>query len=174
MTKQELLDSYRSKAESLVKTVNSFSEEQFFKNPVPEKWSAAQNVEHLVLVTHPMIGLFLTPNVMIERWGSVNRPSVGYDEIASAYNKATGGKGKAPDRLVPQATEATRQAQLDKFNTTNEKYLAAYATLTDEQMNTYQIPHPFIGNLTVKEFMHFMSFHLDHHHKHIINALNAV
>lgn len=174
MTKQEILEAYRNKADELLKTVDAFTEEQFFKHPQPEKWSAAQNVEHLVLVAKPMIALFANPKVMAEKFGLVAKSTeLGYNDIAKGYSERTGGRAKAPERLVPQTTEPSMKAQLDKFNDVNEKLLASYGSLTNEQAATHQIPHPFIGNLNVNEFMHFMAFHLDHHHKHIANALKA-
>ncbi len=168
---KDLFDRYQAANDSLVKTAGSFTEEQFFKRPEEGKWSAAENMEHLILATKPMIGLFLKPEVIVERWGTTDKPSRSYDEIANAYLKATNGAGKAPERLVPQATEQTQAVQLDKFKQVSADFLNALGSLNETQMLTYQIPHPFIGNLTVKEFMHFMTFHVDHHHKAIKNIL---
>jgi hypothetical protein len=170
---KDLLNNYKAANGSLFKTANLFTEEQFFKRPTETKWSAAENIEHLVLVTKPMVGLFANPAVILERWGVTDKPSRGQDEIANAYLKVTNGAGKAPDRLVPQATESTQAKQLDKLKQVNEEYLKTMALLTEPQLLTYQIPHPFIGNLTVKEFLHFMTFHVEHHHEAIKKLLKA-
>jgi len=170
---KELLDNYKTANDSLVKTGGLFTEDKFFKRPVETKWSAAENIEHLVLATKPMVGLFAKPEVIAERWGVIERPSRSYDEIASAYLKVTNGAGKAPDRLVPQVTEPTQVAELDKFKQVNEDFFKALVVLNERQLNTYQIPHPFIGNLTVIEFLHFMTFHVNHHHSAIVALLKA-
>ena len=171
---KDILDNYQSATNALTKTATLFTEDKFFKRPAEGKWSAAENVEHLVLVTKPMVGLFAKPEIMVERWGTVDRPSRSYSEIGDAYIKATNGVGKAPDRLVPQATEPTKAAQLNKFKLVNEEYLKAVELLTEVQLNTYQIPHPFIGNITVKECLHFMTFHVNHHHKAITVILKGL
>jgi hypothetical protein len=46
--------------------------------------------------------------------------------------------------------------------------------LTEPQLNTYQVPHPFIGYITVKECLHFMAFHVTHHHKAITEILKSL
>ncbi len=167
---QDILDNYQSATDALAKTANLYTEDIFFRRPAEGKWSAAENVEHLILVTKSMAGLFAKPEVMVERWGTVDRPSRSYDEIADAYIKATNGAGKAPERVVPQATAPTMVEQLDKFKKVNEEYLKAIELLTEPQLNTCQLPHPFIGNITVRECLHFMTFHVNHHHK----AINAI
>jgi len=171
---KDILDKYQSANDALIKTANLFSEDNFFKRPSEKKWSAAENVEHLVLVTKPMVVLFSKPEVMVERWGTVERPSRSYDELANAYIKVTNGIGKAPDRAVPQATEPTQAAQLNKFKQVNEEYVKAVELLTEFQLNAYQIPHPFIGNITVKECLHFITFHVNHHHKAITEILKGL
>jgi hypothetical protein len=164
---KDMINNYQSATDELTKTSDLFTEDKFFRRPAENKWSAAENVEHLLLATKPMVVLFSKPEVMVERWGTVDRPSRSYDEIADAYIKATNGVGKAPDRLVPQATEPTKTAQLSKFKQVNDEYLKAIAILTEPQLNTYQLPHPFIGNITVRECLHFMTYHVNHHHKAI-------
>ncbi|HTB31446.1 MAG TPA: DinB family protein [Bacteroidia bacterium] len=171
---KDIINNYQSATDALVKTANLFTEDNFFKRPAEGKWSAAENVEHLVLVTKPMVGLFAKPEVLVERWGTIDRPSRGQDEIAEAYIKVTNGTGRAPDRLVPQATEPTQAAELSKFNRVNEEYLKVIESLTEPQLNTYQLPHPFIGNITVKECLHFMTFHVNHHHKAITVILKGL
>jgi hypothetical protein len=115
----DILDRYQRANDSLVETADLYTEEQFFKRPAENKWSAAEIVEHLVLVTKPMVALFSNPGIMAERWGTIERPSRDYEELAEAYIKATGGVGKSPERAVPQATEQTKAAQLAKFKTGN-------------------------------------------------------
>ncbi len=171
---KDILNKYQGANDALVNTANLFTEDTFFRRPAEGKWSAAENIEHLVLVTKSMVVLFSKPEVMVERWGTVDRPSRGYDEIAEAYIKATNGAGKSPERAVPQATEPTQASQLNKFKQMNEEYLKAVGSLTESQLNTCQVPHPFIGNITVKEVLHFMTFHISHHHKAIAEILKGL
>jgi uncharacterized damage-inducible protein DinB len=173
MTK-DIFANYKNANDALATTADLLTEETFFKRPAEGKWSAAEIVEHLVLVTKPMASLFTKPEVMVERWGTVDRPSRGYDEIADAYIKVTNGKSKSPERAVPQATEPTKAAQLNKFKQGNADFLKAAELLTEPQLNSYQVPHPFIGNITVKELLHFMAFHVNHHHKAITVILKGL
>jgi DinB superfamily len=170
---KDIVDKYKSANNALIETAGLFTEDKFFKRPAENKWSAAENIEHLVLVTKPMVALFTKPEVMVERWGTVERPSRSYDEIAGAYMQVTNGAGKAPERAVPQDTEQTQAAELNKFKQVNDEFFKTVELLTDSQLNTYQVPHPFIGNITVKECLHFMTFHVTHHHKAITEILKS-
>ncbi len=91
---QDILDNYQSATDALAKTANLYTEDIFFRRPAEGKWSAAENVEHLILVTKSMAGLFAKAGKWWLSSRNNDRPSRSYDEIADAYIKATNGAGK--------------------------------------------------------------------------------
>ena len=48
MSKTEVLNSLQLEFDEVAKTANTFSEEQFYISFIPNKWSAAQIMEHLL------------------------------------------------------------------------------------------------------------------------------
>jgi hypothetical protein len=174
MIQSEILNELNNELAALEKTSSSFTEDQFFQNPAGDKWSAAQNMEHLFLATKPLVGLFGTPGIMIERWGKSSRPSRSYDEVVAEYLKIVGNAGKASASTTPQATEPTKGEQIVKFEMLNDKFVERVEKLSEIDLDTYQVPHPLIGILTVREFLYFTLYHSKRHHEAIKNALNSL
>jgi hypothetical protein len=174
MTQSEILNKLEEEFSDIEKTASSFTEDQFFQNPIPGKWSAAQNLEHLFMSTRPLAGLFATPEVMAEKWGRSNKPSCSYDEVVEVYLQRVGNVGAGIPAFTPQDTELTKGEQIIKFDLVNEKLVDRAAKLSEADLDTYQAPHPLIGLLTVREFLYFTLYHSKRHHGAIKNALNSL
>ncbi|HSY77734.1 MAG TPA: DinB family protein, partial [Bacteroidia bacterium] len=155
MTQSEILNKLEEEFAEMEKTASSFTEDQFFQSPVPGKWSAAQNLEHLFMSTKPLAGLFGTPEIMVEKWGKSNKPSRSYDEVVELYLQKVGNVGAGIPAFTPQETELTKGEQIIKFDMVNEKFLDRAGKLSETDLDTYQAPHPLIGLLTVREFLYF-------------------
>jgi hypothetical protein len=173
MIKKKILDNFRAEVDAFVKTTSLFSEEKFFNKTDKDKWSAAENVEHLYLVTKPLVGLFATPQVMTEKWGNATHPSRSYDEIVETYLEKINNGGKAPAYFVPLTTEPTKDEVIKKFESLNEKYIEGANAMTEQELDMYLLPHPLLGLLTVREFLTFYVYHTKHHHATVKGLLLA-
>jgi len=116
------------------------------------------------------VGLFGTPNVMAEKWPRANRPSQSYDELVAVYLSKVGSVGNASSPTMPQNTEPTKSEQIVKYVFIHERFIERAEALHPEILDAYQIPHPLLGLLTVREFLYFTLYHNRHHLK-IINKL---
>jgi hypothetical protein len=164
MSKTEVLHSLQTEFDAVAKTANAFSEEQFFVSLIPDKWSAAQIMEHLFLSVKPLAGLFGTPQVMIEKWGKNDRATRDYDEIVSALKEKLDNGTGFQWNPIDLATEPTKGEQIIKYEIVNEKFLERADLFTDEELDTYQVPHPLLGLLSVREFLDFTLYHNKRHH----------
>jgi hypothetical protein len=174
MTQAEILDKLNAEFADIEKTASSFTEEKFFQNPVPGKWSAAQNLEHLFMSAKPLAGLFSSPEVMLEKWGKGDGKSRTYDEVVELYLQKVGNVGAGVPAFTPQETELTKGEQIIKFDMVNEKFIDCAENLSEEILDSYRAPHPILGLLTVREFLYFTLYHSKRHHSAIKNILKEI
>jgi DinB superfamily len=164
MENQALSNRLQQEADALIQTVEQVSEAQFFQQPNPEKWSIGQNVAHLIESCKPLVGLFGKPELM-EQWAKSTRPSQSYDGVKTMY--LNGLKTPPPRLLVYRHinTEGSQTEILNNYKALTAKFVARTNQLSDEVLDTYQIPHPLLGLITAREFVHFTAFHTLHHHE---------
>jgi len=93
MTKTEIVEKLQVEFIKAEKLLNEFSNDQFFQRPTVENWSVAENVQHLILSTKPLVGLFGKRELMIANWGKSNRISLNYDVVIELYRKHLGIRG---------------------------------------------------------------------------------
>jgi hypothetical protein len=116
----------------------------------------------------PVVKALTTPRFFLRlRFGKPRRASLSYDDLQTRYLKALADGGTA-GRYTPSARsaddlEAWRTEILRDFAAANDALRAAIARWRDEQLDRYQLPHPILGNLTLREILFFMLYHQRHH-----------
>ncbi len=150
------------------------SDEQFFA-PKNGKWSSAETLQHLFLSARTLPRMLTGPRTLFEQWPRSHRPSRPYDEVAAAYEHTLRAMGiKAPASLVarPEDMQVSKADLLARFSTTHDALAASIGSWSEEELDTYQIPHPALGLITVGEMMHFTAYHIDHHRAIEADGLN--
>jgi hypothetical protein len=144
----------------------SLSDEQFFYQPV-EKWSAAQQVKHLISATNTASLAFRLPKFMVRMvGGKPNRNSRTYDELVAKYDLKLQQGGKASSRYVPKPVPATagKGKILKEFSKAMLKLSSALQRKWREpQPDQYIAPHPLLGKITLRELCYFTIHHTYHH-----------
>ena len=171
MTQQQIIEKLQTIFAEVEKNGASFSEDAFFKRPPTGKWSAAENIQHLFLSAKPLVGLFGKPDFMKQQWGESNRPSTGYDDVVKIYLEKIGNLGAAVPAYVPDGLCATQSEQLANLHSIHQKFLERASALGDEVLDNYQVPHPLIGLLTVREFLYFTHYHTSRHNDTIVELM---
>ncbi|VAW13557.1 hypothetical protein MNBD_BACTEROID05-1085, partial [hydrothermal vent metagenome] len=131
----------------------------------------AENIQHLILATKPLVKLFSNPEIMATNWGKSNRSSRKYKEVVALYLKHIGIPGFTTKHYTPSNMEFTKSELIGNFNNTNKSLLDKTSLLSEEDLDNYQIPHPLIGLMTCKEFLFFTHYHTVHHLKTIRKTL---
>ena len=170
MTHKEIIGKLHDEFNLVDKTTSLFIEENFFKELEAGKWSAAQNEYHLFLSVKPLVGLFSKPEVMLTNWGKCTRASMSYKELVALYEKMIRNI-IVPASVNPASVEGTKTDVINNLNAINQKFVEKAAAFTEEELDTYQIPHPVMGLLTVREFLYFTLHHTQHHHATIKRLL---
>ena len=163
MIKNNLIEQLKKAFGELENTASQFDDTRFFERSANGKWSAAENVEHLILSVKPLIGLFSNPNIMLEKWGKSNRVSESYDNVVARYLDRIGNIGPGLPAYTPKNLPSPKKELIDRLALVNADFVEKASLLTKAELDEYQIPHPVIGLLTAGEFLVFTHYHTLRH-----------
>jgi DinB superfamily len=166
MTKTAIMTASEAIFKKVAESCSGMDETAFFE-PRQGKWSAAENLQHLVISTKLTTMAYSLPRFIV-RWyaGKPNRGSRAYEEVKSKYYKKLSEGGRAPARFVPRPVgkNYSKQKLIDNWTRATEKYLRALdKRRTEEDLNNYLAKHPLLGRLTLRELCYFTVFHTEHH-----------
>jgi hypothetical protein len=133
-----------------------------------EAWSPAENVRHLAKSIRPVTKALKVPRLLLRfKFGKPKRASVSYDALVARYQGLLEAGGKA-GRFTPSPREevdleARRAEILAEHAEANRALRAAIERWPDAALDRNQLPHPLLGNLTVREMLCFTIYHQFHH-----------
>jgi DinB superfamily len=152
---------------------SGLTEEQFFYQP-PGKWSAAQQVQHLITAANISRLAFTLPKFIVRLFtGKPNRNSRTYDELVAKYKLKLEQGGRASGRFIPNPVPASygKEKLLRHFTKAMDRFVKSVlkndkASLPDK----YLAPHPLLGKITLRELGYFTIYHTHHH----LNSIKAI
>lgn len=149
---------------AMIDYVNTLSDEQFTARP-NGKWSAAETLQHLYLSTRALNRALSNPREFFDQWPRADRPSRSADEIITTYLTVLAGlTAAAPDSVLPRIEDLENRADVtERFNSISQALLSTLENWTEVDLDQYQVPHPRLGLLTVREFFLFSAYHIVHH-----------
>jgi hypothetical protein len=166
MTKSDLLQQLECEVATLKDAMVPLADQAFFARPAPGKWSPAENVAHLVLSVRPLVLAFSLPRMVLRVFGAPHRPSRPYHELVALYRQKLAEGARASRPYVPsQQFRKTPQQMLQRFERTYNRFAAHVNPWQEDQLDQYQLPHPILGNLTLREMLAFTVYHVYHHHQ---------
>lgn len=170
MNKSEILKKL-SEGFSLVENTLHHTENQVFFLQKDDKWSAAENIKHLILSVNPLNIAFSLPNFTLLFFGKLNRPPKNYAEIVEKYHQKLAEGAVASPKFIPEAIniDSNKEDLFQEFKKTNNKFLKKLDNFEEDDLDKYLIPHPVLGKLTIREMLYFTICHTLHHHKAIIS-----
>jgi hypothetical protein len=166
MNKEQILSVSKNTFASLTVLCSDINDQLFFEKPAG-KWSAAENVKHLVLATNISTLAYSLPKFIV-KWiaGTANRPSCTYEELVTKYRQklANGGKASGPFIPKPLPTGSSKKLLLTQWNVSNQKYISKLTeNRTEKDLDRYLVRHPLLGRITLRELCYFTIYHTIHH-----------
>jgi len=164
MYKEEILKASKKIFNEFSDTCLQISDNKFFFQPA-EKWSIAQNVDHITRSVKTTRLAYSLPKIVIRTlFGKANHPSITYEELMSKYKLKLEQGGKASGRYLPKTILSKKLFLIQKWQKENEKYLEAIELKwNDDLLDHYIAPHPLLGKLTLRELCYFTIYHTEHH-----------
>jgi hypothetical protein len=144
-----------------------FSPETFVSK-VDRTWSPAENVEHLLKSTRPVARALRMPRWLLRLlFGVAKAPSRRWLPLREAYlhllatGTEAGSYGPTPRKY--EDPSLAQQQLIGKLNDALSQLRSNLESWNDTDLDRYQLPHPSLGKLTVREMVMFTLFHYEHH-----------
>ena len=129
------------------------------------KWSAGENIQHLVNATKMTNVAFNVPKfVHVLLYGKPGRTSHSCSKVIDNYQKQLEHGAKASGPYIPKKRDYQRELLQQRIKVQGDKLIASINNKwTEEQLDKYVIKHPILGLLTLRELAYFTIYHNGHH-----------
>ncbi|MEA5460163.1 DinB family protein [Arcicella sp. LKC2W] len=170
MTKQEIIQKLSEGFNIVETSINHSAIDIFYQKK--EKWSAAQNIQHLILSVKPLNLAFTLPNFALLFFGKLNRSPRNYEEMVEKYHQKLAEGNVPTGQFTPKEEDINKDELLKQFRTVNDTFLKKVDEFSEEDLDKYLLPHPLLGKLTLREMLYFTIYHTLHHYKAILFQLS--
>ena len=162
--KPQIISALNEKVDAFNDYILPLNKEQFESTP-NGKWSAGQNLDHLIRAIKPLQLAYRLPKLaLLILFGKTNRPSRTYDELVTKYKTklATGGKASGP--FIPPVIRFEKKDELiRKYAMHKQKLITKIEKQSERDLDSYILPHPLLGKVTLREMLYFTIHHNEHH-----------
>ncbi|HRJ29502.1 MAG TPA: DinB family protein [Cyclobacteriaceae bacterium] len=172
MNKTQITVLLTQKHNAFMEEIKHLSDNDFIVAP-SGKWSAGQQLDHIVRSAGPVNLAFSLPGFFLTlAFGKANRPSRTYDGVVEKYQAKLALGGKAPSQFIPKRVSVNQRNQLiKKLERIVQSLTRRAEKYTEAQLDNLLLPHPLLGKLTFREMLYFTAYHVEHHHKQVIANL---
>ncbi len=166
-SKKDILEQLTHVHEGVKQFIQNTPADQFDKG-TSESWSAAGYLKHLILSVKPVAKAINFPQEQLQTmFGQSESGSKTYDEIVGMYKTrlAEGVRAEDYDRVTPdfyRFPEGVQDVQVylaETWDESNRRLLGALQNWAEADLDIYQLPHPAIGLITVRETLFFTLYH---------------
>lgn len=164
MNKSDLLSKLNDSNQRVIDWFAEIPADEFFQRE-GEVWSASDNVDHLIKSHKPIAKALKLPKFTLQAmFGLANQPSRSYEAISQVYKDTLAAGGVAsgrylPDQQTPDNAEMAKQELLDQFIKASENLVSTAEKWIEDDLESYLLPHPLIGKLTIREMLYFTIYH---------------
>jgi hypothetical protein len=144
--------------------VKILSKDEFEIN-LNNKWSAGQDLVHLIKVLKIVnIGFTLPKPILRIMYGTHKNNNRSFEQLQQMYKSALEGGAKAPTIYIPKAvTYNDKDNLIQKHASLNKSFIDKLNNHTQYELDSYRLPHPILGKISLGELAIFTSFHTSHH-----------
>ena len=164
MEKTTLTKSLDENAVQFIELVKGLTKDEFEVN-IQGKWSAGQDLVHLIKVLQIVnIGYSLPKFILRLLFGIHKNEIRSYEHLQQLYKNALNGGAKAPTIYIPKPVSYNDKEHLiQKYESLNKSFIDKLNQHTAYELDSYRLPHPILGKLSLGELACFTSFHTTHH-----------
>ena len=164
MEKTTLTKSLDENAAQFIELVKGLNQNEFEDN-INDKWSAGQDLVHLIKVLQIVNIGYSLPKPILRLLFGINKNDIrSYENLQQLYKNALNGGAKAPTIYIPKPVSYNEKEHLiQKYESLNKTFIDKLNHHTAYQLDSYRLPHPILGKLSLGELACFTSFHTTHH-----------
>lgn len=162
--KPQIISALNERVEDFNNFIRPLNKEQFEATP-GKKWSAGQNLDHLIRAIKPLQLAYGLPKFALRiLFGKTNRPSRAYDEVITKYKTKLAAGGRASGPFIPPVILFEKKdILLKKYEEQKQKLIAKIEKQSEKELDVYILPHPLLGKVTLREMLFFTIHHNEHH-----------
>lgn len=167
MNQSEIIQELKTSHSIFIDYINSLSESEF-ENALPEKWTAGQQLVHMVKSVSPLVKAFKMPNLVLKSlFGTSKEGSRTFQEVVDKYLAVIEAGAKAPNDFVPPEHIPFNQKQklTEKLEEKVNECCKLVEKYPEADLDKYRLPHPVLGKLTIREMLYFTIYHVQHHRR---------
>lgn len=176
MNKRAIAEAIEKNHSDFLSKIASLSDEDFLKKP-GTKWSAGQQLEHIIKSVKPVDMAYGLPFFVLKmKFGLANRPSKTYDALVEKYLRVLEENKdyELPKTFAPDGIKLKhKQKNIDRLEHLVKKLIGRLDRFSEEELDTYILPHPIMGKLTLREMLYFTMYHVTHHDRQVLENLNT-
>lgn len=175
-TKQEIVTAFVVENTAVHTFFANIEDGSFFAAP-EGVWSPAENIVHLIQSVSPVIMALNLPKTALRlRFGKAKQASRPLAQVRDSYvNIALAGGGQAGGAFLPEVkihSPAEKARILVKWQKKGAALQAAINKWSEKALDSYVLPHPLLGKMTVREILLFTLYHNLHHVNDVQRLLN--
>lgn len=172
MNQDKIKIELRARHHAFIIYINELNEDTF-NYKYQDKWTAGQQLAHIVLCVKPLVTVFGLERTMLEqKFGKLNRAGLSFDQLLAAYLEKFTEGGKAPENYVPEEITFEKRAVLiQNLEELISELCRKLSHFTEDDLDSLCIPHPLLGMLSLREMLYNAIYHVEHHHKASIRNL---
>ncbi|HNB54791.1 MAG TPA: DinB family protein [Anaerolineales bacterium] len=128
-------------------------------------WSASDNMDHLIRANKPIIKAMKLPRLALQTmFGKHTEAGRSYEAVCAFY-RAELAKGAVasgsflPDQQQPDDPEGVKREILSRWVSVSAELVAQAEKWDEKDLDSYQLPHPLLGNLSMREMLYFTHYH---------------
>ena len=164
MEKTTLTKSLDENAVQFIELVKGLTKDEFEVN-IQGKWSAGQDLVHLIKVLQIVNIGYSLPKLILRLLFGIHKNEIrSYEHLQQLYKNALNDGAKAPTIYIPKpVTYNEKEHLIQKYESLNKSFINILNNHTAYELDSYRLPHPILGKLSLGELACFTSFHTTHH-----------
>jgi hypothetical protein len=172
-SKSTLIKSLRNSVENFNESISNLNKEEFEIN-INNKWSAGQDLVHLIKLLRILNIAYLIPKPLLGLLYGINKDEQrSFEHLQSLYKNALANGAKSPSIYIPNPVLFENKSSLiKKHQALNESFIKKINKLTEVELDKFRLPHPILGKVSLRELVLFTSFHTIHHFELLKLKLN--
>ena len=152
--------------------INNLSESDY-QFSYQQKWNAGQHLDHIIKsVAVLKLALSLPKFFLKRKFGVANRASRTQEDLIQRYLEKLKTAKPTPHRFQPKIIKFSKKEKaIKKLQKKLDNLCKRSWRFSENELDTYILPHPLLGKLTLREMLYFTKYHVEHHKELLYNSL---
>ena len=166
MKKQEIIDDLIQKHQKLYDWLDNQPEKDWIKGP-ENKWNTGEHIVHLIQSEKTLNKALWIPKFYLKYKFKVNnRENRTYNQIVNKYlSKLEANKNLISNisKKMPEMKISNKKHFISKLDNEKIKLIKKIKKWNENDLDTYLLPHPLLGRMTIREIIMWTSYHTEQH-----------